>query len=170
MKTKNKRIKIKKTLKKRGGGAKFSTVQPPKKISPSPSPSSSPIKIKKTRFHENPISDEWDQSPRSSNEFYFPLEKPKTNLEIDTEDIKLINEKRKKKNKPEIAINKYINKKSEERIEKQKQKKIHVKNQMKSKNPLFRALADKRNKELQLAKDIKDLKITKAKMQMQMKL
>ena len=102
---------MKKTLKKRGGGAKFSTAKPPKKISPSP-----PIKIKKARFNENPVSDEWDQSPRSPSEFYYSEDNPKTNLEIDTEDIKLINEKRKKKNKPEIAINKYINKKCEERI------------------------------------------------------
>ena len=166
MKTKNKRIRRKITLKKRGGGAKFSTIQPPKKKSPSPPP----IKIKKARFHENPVSDEWEQSPRSSGEFYYSEDKPKTQLEIDTEDIVRINENRKKKNKPELAIDKYINKKREERIEKQKQKKIHIKNQMKSKNPLFRELANKRNKELQLAKDMEDLRITKYKMQSQMKL
>ena len=99
MKTKNKRIKIKKTLKKRGGGAKFSTAKPPKKISPSPSPSPPPSKIKKARFNENPISDEWEQSPRSPSEFYYSEDNPKTYLEVDTEDIKLINEKRKKKKK-----------------------------------------------------------------------
>ena len=71
MKTKNKRIQIKKTLKKRGGGAKFSTVKQPKKNSPSPPP----IKIKKVRFRENPVSDEWDQSPRSPSEFYYPEQK-----------------------------------------------------------------------------------------------
>ena len=164
MKTKNKRIILKKTFKKRGGGAKFSTIQPPKKKSPSPppipkkkSPSPPPIKIKKTRFNENPISDEWNQSPRSPSEFYYSENNPKTYLEIDTEDIKLINKNRKKKNKSEISINKYINKKRKERIEKQKQKKIHVENQIKSQNPFFRALVDKRNKELQLAKDIEDL-------------
>ena len=174
---------MKKTLKKRGGGVKFSTAKPPKKISPSPpikkiSPSppikkispSPPIKIKKARFNENPISDEWDQSPRSPSEFYYSEDNPKTYLEVDTEDIKLINEKRKKKNKPAIPINKYINKKREERIEKQKQKKIYVKNQIKSQNPLFRALADKRNKELQLAKDMENLRNAKTKMSMQMKL
>ena len=165
MKTKNKRIKMKKTLKKRGGGAKFSTAKPPKKISPSPPP----IKIKKVRFRENPISDEWDQSPRSPSEFYYPEEK-KTNLEIDTEDIMRINNNRKRKNKSEIFINKYINNRCEERIENQKRKKKHVKNQMKSKNPFFKALADKRNKELQLAKDMEELRFAKCKMQMQMKL
>ena len=78
--------------------------------------------------------------------------------------------KEKRKKKPEIPINKYINKKREERIEKQKQKKIHVKNQMKSQNPLFRALADKRNKELQFAKHIESLRNAITRMSMQMKL
>ena len=41
---------------------------------------------------------------------------------------------------------------------------------MKSKNPFFKALADKRNKELQLAKDMEELRVAKCKMQMQMKL
>lgn len=165
MKTKSKRIKIKKTLKNRGGGAKFSTVKQPKKKSPSPPP----IKIKKVRFRENPVSDKWDQSPRSPSEFYYP-EQRKTNLEVDTEDITRINNNRKKKNKSEIFINKYINNKCEERIENQKRKKIHAKNQMKSKNPVFKALAEKRNKDLQLAKDMEELSFARCKMKMQMKL
>ena len=169
MKTKNKRIKRikrKRTLKNRGGGAKLSTVKPPKKISPSPSSKT----IKKTRFNKNPVSDEWDQSPRSPSEFYYPEDKKKTNLEIDTEDIMRINKNRKNKNKSEISMNKYIDQKCEERIEKQKHKKLHVKNQMKSKNPFFTALVEKRNKELQLVKDMEEFRIVKCKMQMQMQM
>ena len=166
MKTKNKRIKANRTMKYRGGGGNFSRAKPPKDKEPSPPQE----KIKKARFNKNPVTEEWVQSPRSPSEFYYPIDKPKTNLEIDEEDIMRINKNRKNKNKQEISRNKYIDQKSSERIKNNKTKKKHVKDLIKSKNPRLKALAEERRKELQMEKDMEDLRNTKYKMQAQMKL